>query len=341
MATHLAAVVTGKAQPLEVQERQTPKPGPNEVLIEVKSVALNPIDWKVRDIGFAISHYPGVLGSDVGGVVLEAGSNVNAFKPGTRVLAFAPSFFAEGAPDYGAFQQRVIIPAINVTPIPDYLSFNEAATFPMALTTTWAGLEGAGVARDTSFSPSDKQGILIWGGSSSVGSVAVQVAKILGFTVYATASPKNHDYVKSLGASKVFDYKSSGVEDAIIKAAKEDGLTFQYGYDAAGARKSIETILRALKGSGTAHLASAIHLAPEDPSTEGIETKFVAASPDAETRAGQMSFYFNVWLKEKLEKREIVASPKIQLIEGGLQGINKAIDTIKAGVSATKLVVEI
>ncbi|KAI1465352.1 GroES-like protein [Daldinia caldariorum] len=342
MSTHLAAFLTGKGQPLEVREKQTPKPGPDELLIDVKSIALNPIDWKQRNFGFAVADYPAVVGSDVGGVVLEAGSNVSAiFKPGTRVTAFAPAFFAQGAPDYGAFQQRPIIPAVNAAPIPDYLSFNEAATLPMAFATAWSGWETIGVSRTTAYSPSDKQGLLVWGGSSSVGTAVIQSAKLLGFTVYATASAKHHDYIKSLGASRVFDYKEPNVEDAIVKAGKEDGLTFQYGYDAVGATQSCQTILKALKGSGPAHLASAPPLDPNGPTPEDVETKFVAASTDDKVREGQFSFIFNTWLKEKLKKREIVPSPKIQVVEGGLHGINKGLDILKAGVSGTKLVLEL
>ncbi|KAI0845441.1 GroES-like protein [Daldinia vernicosa] len=342
MSTHLAAFVTGKSQPLEVREKQTPKPGPDELLLDVKAIALNPIDWKMRDFGFAIADYPAVVGSDIGGIVLEAGSNVSSdFKPGTRVAAFAPAFFARGEPNYGAFQQRPIVPAKNATPIPDYLSINEAAILPMAVATTWSGWETIGIPRNTSYSPSDKQGLLVWGASSSVGSVVVQSAKLLGFTVYATASSKHHAYVESLGASKVFDYKEPGAENAIIKAAKEEGLTFQYGYDAVGALQSCQTILKSLKGSGPAHLASAPPLSPDGPTTEDVEAKFVACSPDDKVRHEQFSFWFNTWLKERLEKREIVPSPKIQVVEGGLHGINKGLDILKAGVSGTKLVLEL
>ncbi|KAI1475728.1 hypothetical protein K445DRAFT_314017 [Daldinia sp. EC12] len=339
MATHLAAFLPEKGQPIEVREKQTLKPGPDELLIDVKAIALNPIDWKQRDFGFAIASYPAVIGSDISGVVLEAGSNVSAtFKPGTRATAFAPTFFAQGAPDYGAFQQRPIIPATNAAPIPDYLSFKEAAILPMAYATTWAGWSTIGVPRTT---PSDKQGLLVWGGSSSVGSAVIQSAKLLGFTVYTTASAKHHEYVKSLGASKVFDYKEPNIEDAIIKAGKEDGLTFQYGYDAVGATQSCQTILKALKGNGTAHLASAPHPSPDAPTIEGVEAKFVAAAVDENARKEQFSFIFNTWLKERLEKREIVPSPRIQVVEGGLHGINKGLDILKAGVSATKLVLEL
>ncbi|KAI4859987.1 GroES-like protein [Hypoxylon rubiginosum] len=342
MATHLAAMATGKAQPLEVRERQTPKPGPGELLLQVKSLALNPLDYKCRDFGFMVASYPAVLGSDIGGVVLEAGSNVpSTFKPGTRIAAFAPTFFVRCAPDYGAFQQKVIIPARNATPIPDTISFNEAAILPMAVVTTWSGWWTIGLPRNISFSPNAKQGILVWGASSSVGSMVVQSAKLLGFTVYATASAKHHEYVKSLGATRVFDYKDPGVEKSIIEAAKGDGLAVKYGYDAVGALQSCLNILKALKGSETAHLASAPPLMPDGPTAEGVETKFVVASLEEEEQAEQFSFWMNAWLKEKLEKNEIVPSPKIQVVEGGLHGINKGLDILKAGVSCTKLVLEI
>ncbi|KAI6081026.1 GroES-like protein [Hypoxylon rubiginosum] len=342
MATHLAAVATGKDQPFEIQDRQTRMPGPGELLIGVKSIALNSIDYKCRDTGFAVASFPAVMGSDVGGVVLKAGTNVpSTFKPGTRVSAFAPAFFQRCAPDYGAFQQKVIIPARNVTPIPDTISFNEAATMPMAVVTTWSGWWTIGLPRNTAFSPSDKQGMLVWGGSSSVGSMVVQSAKLLGFTVYATASAKNHEYVKSLGADRVFDHKDPSVEQSMIDAAKGDGLTFQYGYDAVGALQSCQNILKELKGSGPAHLASATPLMPGSPTTDGIDTKFVVASLEEEEQAEQFSFWMNVWLKEKLEKNEIVPSPKIQVVEGGLHGINKGLAILKAGVSCTKLVIEI
>lgn len=169
MATHLAAVAVAKAQPLEVQERRTPKPGHNELLLDVKSIALNPLDISSKDFGFAIAEYPAVFGSDISGVVLETGPNVSAaaFKPGTRVAAIASAFFAQGAPDYGAFQQRVIVPVENAGPIPDDVSFNEAATLPMAVTTVCIGWDTIGLPRETSYSPGDKQGVLIWGASVS------------------------------------------------------------------------------------------------------------------------------------------------------------------------------
>jgi NADPH:quinone reductase-like Zn-dependent oxidoreductase len=130
---HLAAISPSKGSTLEVTNRPTPTPGPNKLLIEVKSIALNPIDFYQRDYGFPpITHYPAVLGSDIAGTVISAGSSVasDAPQPGTRVAAFAPCFFVQGSPDYAALQTRVLVPAVNAVPLPPGMSFNKAALLP-------------------------------------------------------------------------------------------------------------------------------------------------------------------------------------------------------------------
>ena len=342
---HLAAILPSKGSPFVVENRPTPTPGPNELLIDVKSIALNPIDYYMRDFGFALESYPAVVGSDIAGTVLGAGSSVaaDAPKPGTRVAAFAPCFFVKGAPDYGAFQTRVLVPAAHAVPLPHAVSFNEASLLPMAVGTAWSGWYSIGLARETAYTASDKQGMLVWGGASSIGSGAVQIAKLMGFTVYATASEKHHAYIKSLGASRVFDYKAEDVVGNIIKAAKGDGVTIRMGFvAAAGVLESCVEILKELKGAGTAQLASAIPLSEDStPKVEGVEVRFVAAPTDEKERTEFMHYVFNVWLKERLEKGEYVPSPHIKVVEGGLGAANKALDELKQGVSGVKLVLEV
>jgi NADPH:quinone reductase-like Zn-dependent oxidoreductase len=341
---HLAAISPAKGVPLEVTHRPTPTPGPNELLIEVKAIALNPIDHYQRDFGMPpITHYPAVLGSDIGGIVVSAGSSVSpdAPKPGTRVTALAPCFAMQGLPDYGAFQKFALVPAVNAAPIPDSLSFKEASVLPLAALTTWSGWSTVGLPRDTAFTAADKKGLLVWGGASSVGSVVIQGAKLLGFTVYTTASEKHHEYLKSLGASRTFDYKSEDVVDSIVKAGKEDGLTFEYGYHAAGPQiKESMEVLAALKGDAVVgKLASAVFAREGFPKVDGVEVKFVVAPKE---RDEHVKFVFWVWLKEKLEKREVVPSPKIKIYEGGLEGLNKGLDDLSAGkASGQKFVVEV
>ena len=249
-----------------------------------------------------------MIGSDIAGTVVSAGSSVpsDAPEPGTRVAAFAPAFFTKGIPDYGAFQTRALVPAANVVPLPSSMSFSEATLLPMAVLTTWSGWYSIGLPRDTAYTAADKKGMLVWGGASSIGSAAVQVAKIMGFSVYVTASEKHHEYLKSLGASKVFDYKSESVVTDIIKAAKADGVTVQAGFDAVGQVKSCLEILKELKGEGTAKLATAVPPSEDTPKMEGVEVKFVAAPGDEKARTEHFHFVFGVWLKEKLAKGEFV-----------------------------------
>ena len=338
---HTAALLPAQGSALEVTQRPTPTPGPRELLIEVKSIALNPVDWKQRDFGFALTTYPAVLGSDVAGSVLSVGSDVpSEFKEGTRIAAFAPTFFKGGAADYGAFQTRVLVPSDNAVPLPKGMSFNEGSLLPMAVVTPWCGWYSIGLPYATAFKPADKKGMLIWGGASCIGGAAVQIAKLMGFTVYATASEKNHPYVKSLGASHVFDYRSEDVVTQIVKAAKADGITVSMAFDAAGQLKDIMDVLAQTKGQGTAKVASAIPLMGEQPKVEGVEAKFVLPPEGEEGRTNHFHFVFNVWLNEKLEKEEFVPNPKIQVIGNGLESIQVGLDTLKKGVSGTKLVVE-
>ena len=220
---HRAAILHFKSASLEVSRRPTSSPGPDELLVEVKPIALNPVDHTQRDAGFMLSNYPVIIGSDIAGTVLSTGSSVPSdLKEGTRVAAFAPTFFCGGAPDYGAFQQYVLVSSANAVPLPENMTFNEASLLPMAVFTAWSGWYSIGLPRDTAFKPDDKKGMLVWGGASSVGGVVVQMGKLMGFTVYATVSEKHHEYVKGLGASPVFNYRSDDVVARIVKAAKED-----------------------------------------------------------------------------------------------------------------------
>lgn len=339
---HLAAILPTKGSALEVTHRPTPSPGPNELLIGVRSIALNPIDCRQRDYGFAVAGYPAVVGSDIAGTVVATGSSVpsEAPQPGTRVAAFAPCFFVQGAPDYGALQARVLVPAENAVPLPPGMAFNEACLLPMAILTAWSGWHVIGLQRNTAYTAADKKGMLVWGGASSIGSAAVQVAKSMGFRVYTTASEKHHEYLKSLGASKVFDYREEDVVEKIVKAAKEDGVAVQTGFDAVGQMEPSMNILKELKGEGNAKLAEAVPFS-EAPKVEGVEARFIEAPRDEKERTDFFHFIFRVWLKEKLETEEIVPSPKIQMIEGGLESTNEGLDQLKKGVSGLKLVLEV
>lgn len=350
MSKHRVALLKGKGKTLEVTDRLTPTaPGPNEVLVQVKAIALNPVDHIMRDTGWWVKVYPAVLGSDVAGTVLAVGSSVTNVKVGTRVCGYAPAFFVKGKPDYGAFQEKVLVPMENVCPLPEQISFMEACLLPMAVQTVWTGfVKQLNLTPESAkFNSSEKRGILVWGAGGSIGSMAVQVAKSCGLTVYATASSKHHEYLTKLGASRIFDYKDKDAVDKIVKAAKEDGISLQIAFDAAGALKECTTILNQMKPKDSKESAR-LSVAPFKfglfwwklfPKWRGVEANFVEPwDVDSERNAFFKRVYVE-WLPGQLASGNIVPSPKVKVVEGGLTGIESAMQELKKGVSGVKLVV--
>ncbi|KAK9449308.1 chaperonin 10-like protein [Limtongia smithiae] len=343
--THIAAVLTEVGRPLELVHRPTPRPGANEVLIAVKAVAFNPLDYVQRDRGFNVARFPAVVGSDIAGIIIARGSALpdDAAPPvGARVCAKAPTFATKAAPDYGGLQEIALVPAANVMLLPDDMPFESGASLPMAVVTTWSGWYTIGMPRETKFMPEDKMGMLVWGGASSIGSAAVQISAALGFVVYAVASEKHSEYVKQLGAHKVFDYKCDGAADAIVKAAKDDGVWLNTGFDAVGATADCLQVLREFVDANgvPTRLAEAVPMFGNAPQADGVIVKFIVSPLDDAERAEFTRFVF-AWLATAIDEGRFVPSPPVRIMEGGLASADKAMDILRAGVSGTKLVIEV
>ncbi|KAJ9630618.1 hypothetical protein H2203_001141 [Taxawa tesnikishii (nom. ined.)] len=319
---HIAAISTEKGVPLTLTHLPTPTPGPDELLVEIKAVAMNPIDYYQRDLGFPpITHYPSVLGHDMSGIVIAAGSSVSGLKPGARVAGLGSCYDTQGKPEYGAFQQKTIIPATSVVELPDSIGFAEATLLPMAVLTFGKGM-------------------LVWGGASSIGSAAVQIASMLGFTVYVTASEKHHEYLRGLGASRLFDYKAENAMAKIVEAAKEDGVTLDKGFDAVGEMQSCLDILKEFAPARLAEASAKPYMSGNPPKVDGVDAAFSQLPKDGAEKAEYSQFVAR-WLKEKLEKGEYVPSPHLKVVQGGLESLNEALDELRAGVSGQKLVIEV
>jgi NADPH:quinone reductase-like Zn-dependent oxidoreductase len=313
------------------------------MLIEVKVVALNPVDYYQRDFGMMVPTYPAVIGSDVAGIVAAVGSEVHtSLAVGSRVLAFASAFFQNGSPDHGAFQKLTLAPWEGVIAIPDDLSFESAAMLPLAAYTALTAWVAVDIPLETRYNPSDNQAVLIWGASSSVGSVSVQSAKAMGFTIYATASAQHHDYIKQLGADAVFDYKSPGVVTQIVNKVKSDGVRLHTAHAVVdGALQPILDVLKHVKGDAAAKVTHSPLLPENHPTLD--DTMIVFNQPDMDSAARNKHLYkiFHEWVAPGLRSGAVVPSPRLQIEAGGLAGINAALEKLKAGVSATKIVVPI
>ncbi|KAJ5933574.1 hypothetical protein N7454_005903 [Penicillium verhagenii] len=391
MATHLAAVFVAEGKPFELQTRPTPKPGPDELLVAVKTIALNPADTQMRGKGLFISKYPTVIGFELSGLVLEVGDNVptgasgndetQSFQPGTRVVAFSGSFWKSWGPDYGTFQERCLVPWQHAVRLPDEgISWHQAATLPVAIEVPLNAWDIMGIPRVGEFSPrglvpagstgtstdgngtkkirkmEKKEALLIWGASSSVGTMGVQTARLLRedpdssfAAVYATAGSANKSYVESLGADRVFDYKDSRVVDAVVSAAKEDGLVIKHCFLANGELALCQAVLKAFIGKGeeesmettVAKIGSAPVIPLDAEVISGIETMFVLPSMVGEERLKQFQYWIGKCLGENLATGAIKPSPEPTLVGKGLEAINAGLDRLIQGVSCTKLIVEV
>jgi NADPH:quinone reductase-like Zn-dependent oxidoreductase len=169
----------------------------NDVLIEVKAAAINPID-KIIILGNLQSllpiQLPSTVAYDVSGIVVEKGNEVSAFEIGDLVYARVPQ------EQMGTIAEYVAVTSAAVSKKPGNISFEEAASLPLAGLTALQSLEDAGIKEN------DK--VLIHAGSGGVGSFAIQYAKAKGAYVYTTTSTSNVEWVKELGADRVIDYKT-------------------------------------------------------------------------------------------------------------------------------------
>lgn len=184
-----------------------PQPGLGQVLIEVKAIGINPVDLKTRQGGGQDPKYKGmeniVIGWDVAGVIAQAADDVKDFKTGDEVFGTI-NFPGTG----GAYAQYAVAPANQLAIKPANISMTEAAGATLAALTAWQALIDNG-----HIGPGDK--VLIHGGAGGVGNYAVQIAKHAGSYVIATASAADTDFVKSLGADEVIDYKNQKFEDIL------------------------------------------------------------------------------------------------------------------------------
>ncbi len=171
----------GGPEVLEVVELPDPHPGPGQIRVAVHAVGINPIDWKVRS-GMIGGDLPQTTGREVAGVVDEVGDGVTDVAPGDRVFGFV----AAGG---GAAELALLA---DYAPVPPSLGFAEAAGLPVAVETAVRTLDLLGVGAGTT--------LLINGAAGGVGSAAAQIARSRGARVIGTASPHNHDYLRSLGA---------------------------------------------------------------------------------------------------------------------------------------------
>lgn len=221
----------GGPEVIELRDIETPKPTSEQVLVENYAASINPFDFKVRNglIPGLPAQFPITIGGDFSGKIIEVGESVDDYKVGDLVYGQA-SVFGGGS---GSFAEYVVANPRSFYIKPNRLSFEEAASLPLVGSSAIQAIED-----HIKLKSGEK--ILINGGSGGIGSIAIQIAKEIGAFVVASSSPNNFDYVKSLGADVVIDYKkennefnefdavfdTSGLKlgDNVLKKSKKGGI---------------------------------------------------------------------------------------------------------------------
>lgn len=195
----------GDKNVLEEQDVAFPVPARDQVIIEVYAASVNPIDWNIRNGLFKEMlrfSFPIILGWDVAGKIVEVGSDVTNVQVGDAVFA-KPALSPNGS-----YATYTAVDSNYLAKIPENLSFEEAASIPLAGLTAWESL-----VKLTNLQKGEK--VLIHAGAGGVGSLAIQIAKSIGAYVVTTASQANEEYVKSLGADQVIDYRTEDFEQVL------------------------------------------------------------------------------------------------------------------------------
>ena len=218
-------------QSLEFQEIPVPVIQPNQLLIRTQAASFNPLDYKIVRGDFKAVRkiqFPQGIGRDVSGIVEKIGKSIKGFKVGDKVFSRIDENLV------GTMAEYVVSNEKDVALMPSNLSFNEAASIPLAGLTAYQSL--VDVAQLSS-----QENVLIYAGSGGVGTIAIQLAKYLGAYVTATTSTKNVAMVKKLGSDKVIDYTKENFQ--------EQGRQFDVVYDTLGGEHTLNSF-KVLKPGG-------------------------------------------------------------------------------------------
>lgn len=341
MSVQKALVVTAPKEARLVKDRRFPALRDDYILVKTVSVALNPTDWK--HVQFRAT--PGALvGCDYSGIVEKVGKDVKKpFKKGDRICGAAHGCNTTNHED-GSFAEYIMVKGDVQMHIPDNLSFQEAATLGIGVYTVGQGLyQSLELALPTQ-PIKEKTPVLIYGGSTATGTLAIQFAKLSGYTVITTCSPRNFELVKKLGADQVYDYNDPNAA-AQVREYTQNSLKLVFDtISLEGSARFCDNALSTEGGEYSALLPIKINRENvNDRSTLGYtvmgeaftkgETSFPAKPQDKE-----FAEQFTSIAQKLVGEKKIQVHP-VKLLPGGLGGIVGGLQSMMEGkVSGEKLV---
>jgi len=336
--SHFAAIIPAGKALLEIQEVKTPQPGPDELLVKNEIIALIPIDAKLAKFGVFPIPYPAILGTSFGGTVISVGSAVTNFQVGDKVAA-AKTAGATGD-KYGAFQTRVIAREVTTSKLLQNVNLGGPVGLIGNLSTV-VGLfnVGAGLERPETNGPASAKGkkILVYGGTSSFGSLAVQYLRQAGYDIVTTTSPKHKVFVSKLGAVQVVDHTQNpdALREALIAKGPYDLIV-----DSISITRTIKVTSGVVAAQGGGKLYTLLPPSSADIVAPGVTTEFASwsAALAEEKNAGLLHWAFGTYFPLAIANNRLIPQPT-QAVDGGLGGLNEALDILSKGVSGVKVVV--
>jgi len=370
MKTNRAAWIDAPYADLVVRESERPAAGPNQVVVEVRALAVNPLDAIVQSNGRVMYRwlpYPVVMGEDVAGVIVEVGEDVVGFGAGDRVVAYAMGLEkGRDAVGGGGFQAYVAVEAALTSPVPDSMALEDAVVLPLAFSTAAAGLfEEAQLGLDYSrlgAAANRDDVVVVWGGATSVGGNAIQLARAAGYRVVATASPRHHGRIRRLGAEEVYDYRDPDVVEQVVAGVRGCRVAGVLAV-AVGSAEPCVKIARATgarrvamasppvsfydqprrAGLSLARLALFARLGLRSALLQvrsriaGIAPSFIWGSSIATSPVGPA--VWQSYLPTALASGIHQTFPPPKIVGDDLSAIQGAVDTLRDGMSAEKLVI--
>ncbi|KAL8902409.1 MAG: hypothetical protein Q9207_004744 [Kuettlingeria erythrocarpa] len=344
-----AAWLRKAGAPLEVSDAPLPKAGAGELVVKNAAVAINPLDGHMQAGGVFVQQWPTIFGCDVAGEVYEVGSGVNRFTKGDRVIGHCTNLVT-GRPSDGAYALYTIVPAIKAAILPDNISFTDGVVLPFAVEAAACALSvkepgpcmpgvstpALNLPYPSLQTPAQSAGktLVVYGASSSAGSMTTQIAAAAGIDVVAIAGAHNHDMVQRCGAAQVFDHKDSSVVDKVTDAVRASQSDFVGIFDAISTPETYARDLAILEKLGGGHLAC-VHPPPTDNVPSNVQIGMIFAVNDVATPV------FQDFVTSALQSGQLKCLPPPTIVGKGLEHVNDALKKLKAGVSATKLVVEL
>ncbi len=321
------------------------QPAADEIVIRTHAVGLNIVDGIPR-IAYRLIMpwltFPAIVGGDIAGEVIQIGANVTRYKVGDRIFGLGLGLEkTHNRPDEGAFQHYVVMRADMTAPIPADMTYAECAVFPIQLSTAATGLFNPDQLRlelPTAHPTDKKETVLIWGGSTGVGSNAIQLARYAGYRVVTTSSPHNFDYLKKLGATAVVDRNSKKAVNDLIKVIGDGPLA---GSLAIGNGSLKPVIQVAERTKGTKRVASAAPalltrlMSLNRP--KGVTVSGIWGGALAGTFVGKA--IYEDFIPTALSSGIYQSAPKAVVVGHGLSAIPSGLEQLKKGVSAKKLII--